>query len=262
MKAGQYRQLRVFREGFGLAQEIFRLSLRFPSDERFSLTSQIRRSSRSVCTNIAEAWRRRGYPAAFAAKIVDAQAEAEETRVHLEFAMTCQYLRPSTWQSLDLAYNRLLARLERMRQSPEQWVPVEKGKSSPGRAGSGEAGPGKAIERERAPAKRSARASAATRARVPNTQPSSLPKPQPVQAVDVVPPESRGEKEEVAARQQAQRPPQARRKEADRPPNHRPRKSPLRKGPQRQREAPANVDPPKPSPPPRSEAATLAPPEP
>ncbi|MEE9212190.1 MAG: four helix bundle protein [Phycisphaeraceae bacterium] len=76
-----FRELRVYQSAFTAAQQIYELSKQFPAEERYSLTDQIRRSSRSVCSNIAEAWRKRQYPPAFASKLTDSDAEAAETRV-------------------------------------------------------------------------------------------------------------------------------------------------------------------------------------
>ncbi len=82
-----FRELRVY----DTAMEIFQITLDFPKEEKYSLTDQVRRSSRSVCSNIAEAWRKRRYRAAFIAKLSDAESEAAETQVWLEFADKCEY---------------------------------------------------------------------------------------------------------------------------------------------------------------------------
>jgi four helix bundle protein len=87
------------------------------------MTDQIRRSSRSVCTNLAEAWRRRRYPAHFASKVGDCESEAEETRVHLQFCLRCSYLSPEVVTELDQTYDSILAQLTRMSSEPERWVP-------------------------------------------------------------------------------------------------------------------------------------------
>lgn len=92
MKILSYRELRVFRSAMDLTMEIFELTKSFPPEEKYSLTDQIRRSSRSVCANIAEAWRKRRYKAAFIAKINDSETEACETQVWLELALLCKYL--------------------------------------------------------------------------------------------------------------------------------------------------------------------------
>ena len=88
-KIRSHRDLDVYRRAFATAMQIFRLSKTFPKDETFSLTDQGRRSSRSVCANLAEAWRKRRYEAAFISKLSDAETEAGETQVWLEFALEC-----------------------------------------------------------------------------------------------------------------------------------------------------------------------------
>jgi four helix bundle protein len=80
-----YKDLRVYQQAMESAMRIFEITKTFPVEERYSLVDQIRRSSRSVCTNIAEAWRKRRYKAAFIAKMNDAESEASETQVWLEF---------------------------------------------------------------------------------------------------------------------------------------------------------------------------------
>ena len=87
---------------------IFELTKAYPSEEKFSMIDQMRRSSRSVCTNIAEAWRKRRYPAHFVSKLSDAKAEAEETRVWLEFASRCGYIPGAETQELDELYIKFL----------------------------------------------------------------------------------------------------------------------------------------------------------
>jgi len=105
-----------------LAMEVFTLTRRFPADERFSLVDQIRRSSRSVASNIAEAWRKRRYAAAFIAKLNDAEGEAAETQTHLEIALRCGYVEVSVITALDERYERLLAQLVTMSTKPEVWI--------------------------------------------------------------------------------------------------------------------------------------------
>ena len=87
-----HEDLEVYKIAFDAAMEIFELSKNFPKEEKYSLTDQIRRSSRSVCANLAEAWRRRRYKGSFLSKLNDAEAEAAETQVWLKFAVKCQYL--------------------------------------------------------------------------------------------------------------------------------------------------------------------------
>lgn len=101
--------------------QIFELSKRWPREERYSLTSQIRDASRSVCGNIAEAWRKRRYERHFISKLTDADGEASETTVWLEFANRCGYLDRTEFQELDQTYDRICGGLVNMMQRPEQW---------------------------------------------------------------------------------------------------------------------------------------------
>lgn len=87
-----HRHLKVYRLAYALAMEIYQVSKKFPNEERYSLTDQIRRSSRSVAANVAEAWRKRRYPAAFVNRLVEADGEATETQVWLDFALGCGYV--------------------------------------------------------------------------------------------------------------------------------------------------------------------------
>jgi four helix bundle protein len=87
-----HRDLDVYKMAFEVAMQIFEKSRSFPVEERYSLTDQVRRSSRSVCANLVEAWRKRRYEASFLSKLSDAEAEAAETQVWLEFALKCGYL--------------------------------------------------------------------------------------------------------------------------------------------------------------------------
>ena len=87
-----YKELRVYQKAMTAAMRIFELTKHFPVEERYSLTDQIRRASRSVCSNIGEAWRKRRYPAHFVSKLSDSEGEAEETRVWLEFSWRCGYM--------------------------------------------------------------------------------------------------------------------------------------------------------------------------
>ena len=102
--------------------ELYELSRTFPREETYSLTDQLRRSSRSTCANLAEAWRKRRYTAAFISKLSDVEAEAAETQVWIEFAVQCKYLEPSKARGLYSTYNRILATLVGMINHPETWV--------------------------------------------------------------------------------------------------------------------------------------------
>jgi four helix bundle protein len=117
-----YKELRVYLAAMDAAMRIFELSKRFPSEERYSLTDQIRRCSRSVCSNIGEAWRKRRYPAHFVSKLSDSEGEAEETRVWVEFALKCNYLSPQEAEELDKTYDRILGQLVRMISAHTQWT--------------------------------------------------------------------------------------------------------------------------------------------
>src|SRR5437763_14965807 len=104
------------------AMRIFELTKHFPIEERYSLTDQIRRASRSVCSNIGEAWRKRRYPAHIVSKLSDSEGEAEETRVWLEFSWRCGYMSKTEAYELDADYNKIIGQLVRMIDRPEQWL--------------------------------------------------------------------------------------------------------------------------------------------
>jgi four helix bundle protein len=116
-----FRELEVYQLAMLAAMKLFELSKRFPQEERYSLTDQVRRSSRSVCANIAEAWRKRRYPNAFVSKLSDAEAEAAETQVWIEFALKCGYLTPDQTNELDELYENIQGKLVNMLTHPEQW---------------------------------------------------------------------------------------------------------------------------------------------
>jgi four helix bundle protein len=125
MKILSYRELRVYRSAVDLAMEIFELTKSFPPEEKYSLTDQIRRSSRSVCANIAEAWRKRRYKAAFIAKINDSETEATETQVWLELALLCKYLTEEKTNDLLKKYDHLISQLVLMIKDADNWI-IEK----------------------------------------------------------------------------------------------------------------------------------------
>jgi four helix bundle protein len=118
----KHTDLDVYRRAFGAAMRIFEVSRSFPSEERYSLTDQIRRSSRSVCANLAEAWRKRRYEAAFVSKLGDCEAEAAETQTWLQFAIECGYLERSTAKDLYREYDAVLGMLVQMITHPRSWV--------------------------------------------------------------------------------------------------------------------------------------------
>ena len=101
---------------------IFELSKRFPKEEIYSLTGQVRRSSRSVCANLAEAWRKRRYEAAFVSKLSDCETEAAETQVWLESAVKCGYLKRDEGKQLYITYDEIIATIVGMIHHPKTWV--------------------------------------------------------------------------------------------------------------------------------------------
>ena len=117
-----YRELRVYQNAFEAAMTIFEITKSFPQEEKYSMVDQMRRSSRSVCSNIAEAWRKRRYPAHFISKLSDSEGEAEETRVWLQFSDHCKYINQQTVNDLDAKYDLILGQLVRMIREPEKWV--------------------------------------------------------------------------------------------------------------------------------------------
>jgi four helix bundle protein len=117
-----HKELRVYQRAFSAAIDIFSLSKSFPKEESYSLTDQIRRSSRSVCANIAEAWRKRRYEAAFIAKLNDVEAEAAETQVWLEFALHMTYISVAAYERLIAEYDSVLRTIAGMINNPESWV--------------------------------------------------------------------------------------------------------------------------------------------
>lgn len=121
MRVADYKDLRVYQAAFDAAMRIFELTKTFSAEERYSLTDQIRRSSRSVCSNIAEAWRKRRYEAAFVSKLSDSEGEAAETEVHLAFALRCGYLKPETHAQLKDAYDHICRQLRTMIDDAGSW---------------------------------------------------------------------------------------------------------------------------------------------
>ncbi len=117
-----FRDLTVYRSAFDNAMELFRVSRGFPAEERFSLTSQIRRSSRSVAANIVEAWRKRRYEAAFVSKLSDAETEAAETQVWIEFAVKCGYVDRTVAGPIYREYERLVGALVGMIAHADRWI--------------------------------------------------------------------------------------------------------------------------------------------
>jgi len=121
MTIRHHRDLKVYQLAFEAAMEIFELTKSFPKEEKYSLTDQIRRSSRSVCGNIAEGWRKRKYPKSFISKLTDSEGEAAETQVWLDFALKCKYITEQQHEQLYDKYEHIIAMLINMYTKPEQW---------------------------------------------------------------------------------------------------------------------------------------------
>jgi four helix bundle protein len=119
--AGGFRDLKVYQLAYKLAMEIFEESKSFPSEEKFSLTDQVRRSSRSVATNIAEGYRKKQYAKMFVSKMADADGEATETQVWLDFARDCGYLAPDRQRDLTSGYEEIGKMLGGMIAHPERF---------------------------------------------------------------------------------------------------------------------------------------------
>ena len=121
-KITSHRELEVYRRAFDTAMQIFEVSKKFPREETYSLTDQIRRSSRSVCANLAEAWRKRRYEAAFIAKLSDVEAEAAETQTWLQFAVSCGYLSIDAGKELEDVYEKILGTIVGMINHADSWI--------------------------------------------------------------------------------------------------------------------------------------------
>ena len=117
-----YKELRVYQGAIDAAMRIFEITKRFPPEEKFSMVDQMRRASRSVCSNIGEAWRKRRYPAHFASKLSDSEGEASETQVWLDLAVRCKYISVTEAAELEQTYDGILGQLVRMIEHPEQWT--------------------------------------------------------------------------------------------------------------------------------------------
>ncbi len=117
-----HEELVVFQLAFDSSMAIYNISKKFPKEETYSLTDQIRRSSRSVCANLAEAWRKRRYQASFIAKLSDSEAEAAETQVWIKFAVKCSYIEIEQARELYKTYNQILKGLVNMIHNSEKWT--------------------------------------------------------------------------------------------------------------------------------------------
>ena len=117
-----HSELEVYKLAFDTAMMIFGLTRSFPKEEQYSLTDQIRRASRSVCSNIAGAWRKRRYKAAFVNRLNDSEAEAAETQTWLEFSVKCRYLDEKVGDELCQTYDWIIGKLVNMIVNPEPWL--------------------------------------------------------------------------------------------------------------------------------------------
>jgi len=121
-RIASYSDLKVFQNAMDAAMKIFEVTKHFPAEEKYSMVDQMRRCSRSVCANIGEAWRKRRYKAAFIAKLSDAESEACETQVWIEFARRCAYLDDETSQDLDLKYDQIIGQIVKMIKDVDNWL--------------------------------------------------------------------------------------------------------------------------------------------
>jgi len=121
--AGSFKDLKVYQLAYELAMEIFHVSKSFPKEEKYSLTDQIRRASRSVCSNISEGYRKRRYPKHFTSKMTDSDGEASETTVWLDFAKDCGYINQEIHHSLIKRYEEVGKMLGSMANHPEKFLP-------------------------------------------------------------------------------------------------------------------------------------------
>jgi four helix bundle protein len=117
-----HTELESYRKAFEAAMQLLEHSRKFPKEETYSLTDQIRRCSRSVCANLAEAWRRRRYRAAFINKLNGCEGEAAETQTWIEFAVRCNYLDRDSGQCLYRQYEEVLRLLVVMIRNPDPWL--------------------------------------------------------------------------------------------------------------------------------------------
>lgn len=117
-----HRDLEVYQRAFHCAMRVFEISKKFPKEETYSLTDQIRRSARSVAANITEAWRKRRYEAAFISKLSDAETEAAETQTWLEFAVKCKYLDKQEGKELYREYESLIKSIVGMIHHSSRWI--------------------------------------------------------------------------------------------------------------------------------------------
>jgi four helix bundle protein len=117
-----HRELKFYQKAFEAAMKVFEVTKRFPVEERYSLTDQDRRASRSTCANITEAWRKRRDEGAFLSKLSDAESEAAEVQTWIEFSVRCQYLDKEFGNELYKAYDEIIGKLVTMIRNPKPWI--------------------------------------------------------------------------------------------------------------------------------------------
>lgn len=122
MLAKTHRELEVYKLAFNTAIEVYEISKTFPKEELYSLTDQVRRSSRSVCANTGEAFRKRKYEKHFISKLSDSEAEAGETQVWLEFALAHNYINNEIFNNLIDKYEHIISMLVKMQSNSNKWV--------------------------------------------------------------------------------------------------------------------------------------------
>ena len=122
MAIRRHTELEVYQRAFKAAMKVFELTKSFPKEERYSRVDQIRRSSRSVCSNLAEAWRKRRYEAAFVSKLSDSEAEAAETQTWIQFAVECNYVEREEAAKLYSEYDQIIAMLVHIISNPKTWI--------------------------------------------------------------------------------------------------------------------------------------------
>lgn len=121
-----HRELIVYQKAFALAMNVFEITKKYPKEETYSIVDQMRRSSRSVCSSIAEAYRKRRYPAYFSNKCADADSENSETIVWLEFSYSCKYITEAEFIKLEQDADEVGRMLNTMVEHPEKFQPREK----------------------------------------------------------------------------------------------------------------------------------------
>ncbi len=116
-----FRDLEVYQKAFNAAMRIYDITKSFPAEEKYSLIDQIRKASRSVCSNLAEAWRKRKYTAVFQNKLTDSMQEASETQCWLEFSLACKYIEKAVFDELDAEYERIISMINAMEKNAHKF---------------------------------------------------------------------------------------------------------------------------------------------